>query len=257
MIWINGKFSDSPYQISAFDKLNLGMTVFTTMLAHKKPTGNIMLYHGRAHYARLVRHAAVLGLTVPYIEDDILNASGKLVKTIDGEFFAVRIQLSGGEGARGLSLPEKQTVFITASVIDNPDTLPPVSVKIERDIVLFSADPMNKIKSNYALRSLVRRKAVDDGFDDVMMMNELNAVTSSSVGNVIIKVEGVYKTPPLRDGVIDGIRRGVLLKSMEIREASISSTDLMYCDAAWIVNCLGVRAVIRVDNFEKPVEMLG
>lgn len=256
MIWINGQFHEDPHQISVFDKINLGMTVFTTMLAQKKEEGNVMLHNGRAHYARLVRHATALGIPVPYTENILLESSGKIVKKMDGEFFAVRIQVTAGEGARGLSMPEQQTAFITVSPIDNPVNLQPVSVKIEREIILLAADPMNKIKSNYAYRAMARRKAVAEGFDDVLMMNDMNAITSSSVGNVILKLEGVYKTPPIKDGVIDGVRRATLLKSMEIREASVSSTDFMFCDAAWIVNSLGIRAIKSIDGVTKPIEQL-
>ncbi len=256
MIWMNGQFYEDPHQVSVFDKVNLGVTVFTTMLALKKDTGNVMLQNGRAHYARLVRHAAVLGIPVPFTEDVLLESSGKLVKKMTGEFFAVRIQITAGEGERGLILPDQQTAFITASVVDNPAELRPVSVKIEKDIILFSTDPMNRIKSNYALRSVARRKAIADGFDDVLMLNDMNAVTSSSIGNVILKFEGVYKTPPIKDGVIDGIRRATLLKAMDIREESISSANFIYCDAAWIVNSLGVRSIQSINGTEKPIEKL-
>lgn len=256
MIWMNGQFYEDPHQISVLDKINLGVTVFTTMLAHKKAAGNVMLHNGRSHYARLVRHASVLGIPVPFTENSLLESSGQLVKKMTGDFFAVRIQVTAGEGARGLSLPEKQTVFITASPVDNPEEIPPVSVKIDREIVLYSADPMNRIKSNYALRSVARRKANDAGFDDVLMMNDMNTITSSSVGNVILKLEGVYKTPPIKDGVVDGIRRAALLKSMVIREESTSSADFLYCDAAWIVNSLGIRSIKSIDGIEKPIERL-
>ena len=256
MIWINGQFHEDPHQISVHDKINLGMTVFTTMLAHKKPTGSVMLHNGRAHYARLVRHANVLRIPVPFTENILLEASGQLVKKLVGEYFAIRIQVTAGEGARGLGMPEKQTAFITASAVENPEDVKPVSVKIEREIILLSTDPMNRIKSNYALRSVARRKAVAEGFDDVLMLNDMNAITSSSVGNVILKVEGVYKTPQIKDGVIDGIRRATLLKAMEIRETNISSADFIYCDAAWVVNSLGIRSIIAVDGVEKPLEKL-
>jgi branched-chain amino acid aminotransferase len=256
MIWINGQFCEDPHQISVFDKINLGMTVFTTILGHKKVTGNALLYSGRAHYARLLRHAEVLGLSVPFAENDLLGAAGQLIRRMDGEFFAVRIQVSAGEGERGLSFPTTPTVFITASPIATLDDTNPVRVKIEREIILLSADPMNKIKSNYARRALARRKAMAEGFDDVLMMNDMNAITSSSVGNVILKLEGVYKTPPIKDGVIDGIRRASLLATMDIREASISSTDFLYCDAAWIVNSLGIRPIIAIDGVGKYAEKL-
>lgn len=256
MIWMNGQFYEDPHQISVFDKINLGMTVFTTMLAHKKATGNVMLHNGRAHYARVVRHAAVLGMKVPFTEKTLFDTSGKLVKKTVGEFFAIRIQVSAGEGARGLSMPDRQTVFITATAVDNPENIKPVNVKIERDILLLAADPMNRIKSNYALRSVARCKAIAEGFDDVLMMNDMNAITSSSVGNVILKLEGVYKTPPIKDGVIDGVRRATLLSAMEIREESTSRTDFLYCDAAWIVNSLGIRSIQSIDGIQKPIEKL-
>lgn len=104
---VNGQFYRSPYQISVFDKLNLGMTTFTTMLAQNNQSGQVVLHHGSAHYARLVRHSSVLGLKLPYSEDALLTVAEKLIKVIKGEFFALRIQVTGGEGARGISVPEE------------------------------------------------------------------------------------------------------------------------------------------------------
>lgn len=258
MIWFNGQFYDSPYQVSVFDKINLGLGVFTTILAQRKVTGNIVLHSARAHYARLTQHAETIGLSVPYSEDALLAAAAHLIRKTDADqhFFAVRVQVTGGEGERGLAFPDKPTVFMTVSPVEHPDALKPVQIKIERDIRHLIADPMTRIKSNYVLRALARRKAVAEGFDDVLMMNDMNAVTSSSVGNVILRIDGVYKTPPLKDGVIDGTRRASILKAMDVKEVSVSATDFVYCEAAWIVNSLGIRSIAAVDGVAKPVQKL-
>lgn len=253
-IWLNGTISDNPKQISAFDKMNIGLTVFTTMLAVKDPDPRII--DGPEHYARLCNHARILMLAVPYTEEEILKASRDIIRTARGQFFAIRVQITAGEGIRGLMYPETPTVMITVAAVPDPSSLKPVRVKIEREIILYCGDIMNRIKSNYALRALARRKAAQDGFDDVLLMNEMNAITSASVGNIILRIENIYKTPPLKDGVLDGITRAKLIKSMNIRESSLSEMDFRYCDAAWIVNSLGIRPIIAIDDTQKPAERL-
>jgi branched-chain amino acid aminotransferase len=255
MIWINGTFQDSPLALSVYDKINLGLSVFTTMLVVKADHG-IQMMHGADHYARLVRHVGVLDLTVPYTEDEILNVACSLVENAEGDFFAVRVQVSAGEGGRGLVYPETPTVFITASAVPDPSFLPPVRVKIERDIVLYSGDIMNRVKSNYAVRALARRRAVSEGFDDVVFRNERGMVTSAAVGNIIVRHGKTYTTPRLGDGVLDGITRENLLRSLKIAEVHLTEGNLLGCDAAWVVNSLGIRPIICIDTLEKRPEKL-
>jgi branched-chain amino acid aminotransferase len=254
MIWINGRFEEDPYQISVFDKMNIGLSVFTTL--HAEKDGEIYIAHLPEHYARLCRHADILDLKMIYSELDTRQSIIDLIRNRNGQFFAVRIQITGGEGSRGLKYPEKCTVIITISDKDERKMVSPVKVMIDAHTILYSGDMMNKIKSNYAVRALSRRRAEQNGYDDVIFMNEIGNITAASVGNIVIRHGDNYYTPALDDGVLDGVTREILIKEGKIAEKSISKSEFMQCNAAWVVNSLGIRPIICIDTIEKPPEHL-
>jgi branched-chain amino acid aminotransferase len=254
MIWINGRYEESQYQISVFDKMNIGLSVFTTIYVEKDPT--IKIVHLSEHYDRLCRHASILDLNMPCSQIEMAATIIDLIKNTVGQYFAVRIQVTAGEGARGLSYPDKPTVIITVSDIGDAKIDSPLRVSIEQQHILYSGDVMNRIKSNYAVRALSKHRAGKRGFDDVIFMNEHGNITSASVGNIIMRLKGDYFTPPLSDGVLDGVTREILIKTGKIIEKSISKLEFMQCNAAWVINSLGIRPIICIDRVEKSPENL-
>ena len=50
------------------------------------------------------------------------------------------------------------------------------------------------------------------GCDEALMLNLDGFVSEGSVDNVFIIVDGVLKTPPLEDGMLEGITRAVVLE---------------------------------------------
>lgn len=257
-VWINGIYHDDPRQISVFDKITLGMGVFTTLLASRDATGFMNLHFWDAHYARLCRHAAVLDIGVPYSAEDLGSVAqriaGHTAHATQSDFCAVRVQITAGDGARGLAYPATPTVFVTAASVPDPATLAPVRVMIARDISLYSQDIMTRIKSNYAVRALARRRAEQAGFHDVILRNEHGNMTSASVGSIVVRMGQDFFTPPLADGVLDGIRRGEGIKSGKWQEKSLTEADFLCCDAAWVVNSLGIKPIICIDTVPKRSE---
>lgn len=254
MIWINGRFEENPYQVSVFDKMNIGLSVFTTLYVEKESSINII--HLSEHYQRLCRHAGILDLKMPYSQIEIASIINDLIKNSVGQCFAVRIQITAGEGLRGLSYPDKPTMMITVSEMVEGKIDRPLRVLIEHQHILFSGDVMNRIKSNYAMRAMSKRRAEKKGFDDVIFINEHGNITSASVGNIILRHGENYFTPALDDGVLDGVTREILIKTGKIIEKSISKSEFMQCNAAWVVNSLGIRPIICIDSIEKSLENL-
>ena len=65
-----------------------------------------------------------------------------------------------------------------------------------------------KVKSlNYLNNILARIEANQAGCDEALMLNTEGYVSEGSVDNIFIIVNGVLKTPPLEDGMLEGITR--------------------------------------------------
>ncbi len=252
MIWINGQFTENDFALSVFDKLNLGMSVFTTILANKKK-----LIWAEDHIERLFRHASVLDLEVPFSIQDISSAGQELLSKTAWDFSALRIQVTAGIGARGLEYPEKPTVFITCNEAANPANASSVSMIVEKKYRRNETDPLSRIKSgNYGTSALFRKQAKEQGYDDVIFLNFRDKVTCASSSNVILEKGGRFMTPPLEDGVMDGITRAKIMDQYDAQTISLTLEDLEQADFIWLANSFAIRPVLRVDNIEKDVRPL-
>ena len=80
--------------------------------------------------------------------------------------------------------------------------------------------------------------------DDVILWNERNEITESTIANVVVKKNGEYITPPVKCGLLPGVYRSYLLEKGEIREAIISKEELEELSEIYLIN--SVRGIWRV-----------
>lgn len=253
MIWNNGTLTDNPNILSVYDKVNLGMSVFTTLLV----IGKNPLWLGE-HLDRLYRHAHVMKLEIPYEKAELEKAVMDLIdakKCTDEKFFYIRIQVSAGEGARGIEYPENANTIMTIGPAQHPDINMPLRVRIETDGRTDSTNPLYKIKSgNYGLQAIARYTAKKLNCDDAILLNEKGHVVCGTTSNVVIEKDDALLTPPLEDGAMDGIMRAKLMEHLKCRENSITPDDLKAADHIWLVNSMGIRSVRSLDGTERPVK---
>ncbi|MBM9604394.1 aminodeoxychorismate synthase component I [Desulfopila inferna] len=88
--------------------------------------------------------------------------------------------------------------------------------------------------------------AAQKGLFDTLFHNENGHVTEGCITNLIIYGDSGYVTPPVSDGLLDGVMRSHLLKSsaVPVQERSLTFDDLHRAKAIFL--CNSVRGVIRV-----------
>jgi para-aminobenzoate synthetase / 4-amino-4-deoxychorismate lyase len=112
--------------------------------------------------------------------------------------------------------------------------------------------------SNRFLRHKTTRRELYDqalsevrgrGYIDAIFQNENGVVTEGAIHNVLVRHGENWRTPPLGAGVLPGVYRAFLLKTMpRLVEAEFSTDDLLTADEVWMTNALrGVR-VVTVDS---------
>jgi para-aminobenzoate synthetase/4-amino-4-deoxychorismate lyase len=91
------------------------------------------------------------------------------------------------------------------------------------------------------------RKAVAQGFDEILFFNEENHCVEASRHNVIIKIGGRYITPPVSDGALPGVYRQSCFQdpSLSLSEASFGLTELTTAEEIFL--CNSIRGMIRAD----------
>lgn len=247
-LWHDGAFksTDAPV-LTAYDRLRLGHGVFDTMLAVAG-----CLQFAALHYARLVRHAAVMGIICPYTPEDLTKAASELLNRngLGNEQAAVNTLLTQGPAKRGLRSPKDPSPQLIIKASRFPEMPQAVTLITAQSTRRNEHSPLSNIKScNYGDNILAINEAEAKGADDALMLNTQGAVACSTAGNVLVMLGGTIYTPPLSSGAMDGIIRSRLLDAGLAHERSITAEDLHGAESLWICNSLrGIIPVIRLNN---------
>jgi branched-chain amino acid aminotransferase len=260
MIWINGALlSPDAARIDPRDRgFTLGDGLFETIAALDGHPVNLGL-----HLERLARASTVLDLPLPVEATEVATAIGHVLaanKLTNGRA-ALRLTLSRGVGSRGLLLPldPKPVLVLTASAHPPvPQSLDAAFVAIRRN----EGSPLSRIKSlNYLDNVLAQQQAQAQGAQEGLMLNNQGHVAGFARGNVFALVGGRLVTPPLSEGVLDGIVRHQLLQNgakigRETAEIVLEKGDFGDLDGLFITNSLlGCVPIRRLDGQEIPVDI--
>ncbi|MDX1690700.1 MAG: aminodeoxychorismate synthase component I [Acidimicrobiia bacterium] len=84
--------------------------------------------------------------------------------------------------------------------------------------------------------------------DDVVAVDERGQAVETTIGNLVVLVDGEWRTPPLDAGCLPGIERARLLRAGDVVEAPVTVDDLRRAEAIEVVNSVrGRRAAVLVD----------
>ena len=89
-------------------------------------------------------------------------------------------------------------------------------------------------------------KAQKNGYDEVIFENEKSEITEGSISNIFILQNGIYWTPPVSCGLLNGVYRQKLLKRKIFKEKVFSWLDVVKAEKVFICNSVrGIRKVIK------------
>ena len=226
-VWHNGQYkSEGEITLSAIDPAFSGMGAFETLLASK---GRV--FQWGAHEERLRNSLELLSIPIPDLSGVGEVVSGLLSQNdLDSGEARVRIVVSGSPGSVG-------SVIATAAAYDRPPeavTLATSSTSINEQSPLRQAKTLS-----YAENWLLHHEAAALGVGDVLVGNSCGNLAEASMSNVIVRHEGVLKTPPVSVGCLPGVTRKLLLEmALDIREEEIPMTALAEVEEVWLCNSL-------------------
>lgn len=243
-IWLDGALRPSGQ--AAIDPSDRGFTLGDGVFETMRLSGGHAAHLGR-HLARLRAGAAVLGITVPWSDAALAEGIVSLAQACGAVDGVARLTLSRGPAPRGLlpAIPGRPTTLITAGREAAPTG--PVGLVICETTRRNQMSPLSRIKSlNYLDGVLARMEAARRGATDAVLLNTHGLVAEASGASVVALLDGSLVTPPVADGALPGIARGVLLERGEVVERSMQPEILGEADAVFLVNALGVRWVQRL-----------
>jgi len=136
------------------------------------------------------------------------------------------------------------TEVFSLTVPDDPRPLRVVLV----DKPVYSKDPFLYHKTTHRKVYNSRREQFPD-YDDVILWNEKEEITESSVANVIIESQGQRYTPPVQCGLLAGTLRTHMLEKGEMTERIINKADLLKASSIALINSVRkMQPVVQIDD---------
>ena len=193
------------------------------------------------HLERFFLAASGLGLKVPYAKDEIKNLSFQLISKNGLSDCGVKFILTGGFSSNGFDRGVKPTfAILTCSISKCPASLKVKTAQYKRFFPLFKT-------LNYMPAILERNKAVREGFDEPLFLDEDGFILEGARENFFAIKKGVLITPA--EDVLLGITRQVTLEiakeMMAVEERKIHYDELKDCEEAFFTSTVREIAPIR------------
>ena len=111
-----------------------------------------------------------------------------------------------------------------------------------------------KAAPNYSNAALARVEALENGYDEAIMLNWQGKVAEGSAENIFVVKDDVIQTPPLSAGGLEGITRDSVIQIIEenggfVIERDLERDDLYNADEIFMTGTAAeVKSVTQVDK---------
>ena len=227
--------------------LHYGSGVFEGIRCYKDPDSDrSFVFRLRDHMERLHRSCKIAQMELPYTVDELCDATVEVIRANNLPACYIRPLAYRGYGVMGVD-PSGAPLDVIIAVWPwdaylGPDALENgVSVGISswRQRSNNAIPPSMKSTASYMNSILAKLEAKQHGYAEAIMLNEAGLVCEGTGENLFIVRDGVLMTPPLSDGVLEGITRDsvlVIADELEIPagEVSLSRSDLYVADEVFM-----------------------
>ncbi len=239
--------------------LLLGDGLFETLLWKEQS-----LVFGQAHATRMIRGAHVLGLPAPAHEAFVAAATAAVQKQGLATGLAwVRVTYTAGAGGRGLDRAPglRPRLFAAAGSHRRPSS--PARLHIA-SVRRNDASPASRLKTlAYLDNVLARREAHAAGADEAVMLNTRGQVACAAAANIAWVEDGVFWTPELDAGRLDGLMLSAVLEAaaglrIETRQVATPARALERAEAIFLTSSLiGLRSAWLADERQAREHPIG
>ena len=238
--------------VTAIDPADRGLAygdgVFETLLVHQRQP-----VWWTAHWQRLGEGARRLGFDAP-AQAVVLEQVDDLLRRAPPRG-VLKLVLTRGVGGRGYRPPAPAVP--TTVLTWHPAPAPLESVDLAWCQTRWSAQPrLAGIKHlNRLEQVLARAEWSDPGIFDGLVCDAGGQVASATAANVFARIDGHWRTPPLRDCGVAGLARAWLLEHCPgAVESALEPAQVEAADAVFLCNAVrGILPVRRLGRREWPL----
>jgi branched-chain amino acid aminotransferase len=241
--------------------LHYGTGCFEGIRAYWNATQNqLYLLKAEPHYARLRRSAAILRLSVPHSSDELVSLTLELLRRNEARtdtYIRPFVFVSAEE--IGVRLHGLQQSFLIYSAPLGEYIATEGGIRCMTSTwrrISDSAIPARaKISGSYINSALAKSEALENGYDEAIMLAHDGHVSEGSAENLFMLRDSVFVTPSVTEDILEGITRNLLIGlirdelGLEVVERAIDRTELYTCDELLLCGTgAQVSPVIEVDH---------
>jgi len=224
-----------------------------------KEDHQIYLFRLREHYERLLRSCKILRMELPYTIDQLVDISTELIRRNDQQedVYLRPVVYKADEiiGVRLHNLTDRY--LLTSEPMGNYVEIGGLRCGVSswRRIDDNALPARAKICGSYVNAAFAKTEALQNGFDEAIMLTHDGHVAEGSAENIFLIVNGELVTPPPSENILLGITRDTLIKiaqrelGLVTRERQIDRTELYVADEIFLCGTgAQIAPVIEVDH---------
>ncbi len=262
-VLMNGAYvawSDATVHISTH-ALHYGTAVFEGIRAYyNDEIGQSFIVRLTEHVERLYRNMRVLRLNIPLTKQEFANSIVDVVRqNALKEDVYIRPIVYWGAGTVGLypyGRANDYAIYVEpmGKYFDDIDAGLKVCVSSWARISDNSLPPTGKFAGAYVNSVLAKVEAVQNGYDEAILLTKDGFVSEGSGENVFLVRNGIVMTPPTSDDILEGITRDAIItlcadRGYKVVERRISRSELYSTDELFFTGTAGeVAPITSVDG---------
>jgi branched-chain amino acid aminotransferase len=221
--------------------------------------GLVYLFRTKEHYQRLRRSCRILRIQLPYSDDELCDITTDIVArsglTEDVYIRPIAYKSEETLGPRMHDVADDFLVFVTpfGSYLDDAGIRCCTSTWRRVDDLGIPARA--KVNGLYINSALAKTEALENGYDEAIMLDERGHVSEGSGENIFIVRDGVLLSPSPSDNILEGITRASIMQiarddlGIQVVERSIDRSELYVADECFMTGTAAhVTSVIEVDR---------
>ena len=257
-IWMDGQmveWRDAKIHVLTHT-LHYGCGAFEGLRAYDT-TGGTAIFRLREHTERLFNSAKILRMKIPFTLEEVMEAQKQVVRENKLESCYLRPLTWFGSQKLGVN-PKGNTVHLMVAAWPWGAYLGEDGMKngIRVKISSYTRHHVNitmtqaKAVSNYSNSILANQEAIDDGYDEAMLLDASGFVSEGAGENVFVVKDGVVYTPDLSAGALNGVTRNTVLHickdlGLELVQKRITRDEIYICDEAFFTGTAAEVTPIR------------
>ena len=241
--------------------LNYGTGCFEGIRAYwNEADEQLYVFHLQAHYERLLRSCKVLQIRLPYSAEQLVETTLELLRReefrSDVYIRPLAYKSFEGIGVRLHDISDDFTIWAIpfGKYIEKEAGLK-VGISSWRRIDDNAIPARLKATGSYVNSALVKSEAMQNGFDEGIVLTQDGHVCEGSAENIYVVRNGVLYTPGITDNILEGITRHVIKQlateelGLHVVERSIDRTELYAADEIFFCGTgVEVTPVVEVDH---------